>query len=98
MKHKDFIIAENSFYKYQMYEEEARKDIKRFIENELPDVVVEENYHKMLELTISGGKYLLYTERGYLVLIEQGDTEFQEMYFDTMAECFEFLGIDTKEW
>lgn len=98
MKHKDFIIAENSFYKYQMYEEEARKDIKRFIENELPDVAVEENYHHMLELTISGGKYLLYTERGYLVLIEQGDTEFQEMYFDTMAECFEFLGIDTKEW
>lgn len=99
MNHKDFKIAENSFYNYQRYEETAREDIKIFIENELQDVVVvEANYHNMLELTISGDKYLLYTERGYLVLQEQGNTEFQKMYFESVAECFEFIGIDTKEW
>lgn len=99
MKHKDFIIAENSFYKYQMYEKEAREDIKTFIENELLDVVVEANYHNMLELKISGDKYYLYTERGYLILHKDGNPETQEkMYFESIDECLEFLGIDTKEW
>lgn len=98
MSNKNLKVAENSFFNYQQYEKTAREDIKKFVEEEFKDVTITEidndERDNSFELKISGDRYELYFERGYLVLKELGNTEFQNMYFDSVAECFEFIGFD----
>ncbi len=93
MKDVNLKVAENSFYHYQQYEKTCREDIKKFVENELKNVTIKEidnNGENSFELKISGDRYELYLERGYLVLKELGN---KDMYFESVAECFEFIGI-----
>lgn len=96
MNNKNIQVAENSFFKYQEYEKTAREDIKKFIlEEELKDVTITkceiDGGENTFELNISGDKYWLYLERGYLVLDDK--TEKGKTYFESVAECFEFIGV-----
>lgn len=92
---KNLIITENTFFKYQRYEKEAREDIKKFFEyNKIFDKITVEDCDNRLELNIMGDIFFLTLDRGWLVLEEagvDGDDEDDLMIFDSCEECLSYI-------
>lgn len=90
---KNLIITENSLYKYQRYEQEAREDIKKFFEyNEIFSKIAITECDNRLELNIKGDIFFITLDRGWLVL--EGTDERDEdnlLIFDNCQECFSFI-------
>lgn len=89
----DLKIVENSFFSYMRYEEQAREDIRKYIEYHgiFSKITVSENQNYIV-LDIADDTYYISLDRGYIVLEDEDNERIEaRVYLESPSELFEFI-------
>lgn len=90
---RDLKIVENSYFAYLRYEEQAREDIKKYIEyhGEFNKISVSENQNYIV-LDIRGDTYYISLDRGYIVLEDEDNERIEaKVFLESCEELFSFI-------
>lgn len=90
---RDLKIVENSFFSYLRYEEQAREDIRKYIEyhGEFNKISVSENQNYIV-LDIRGDTYYISLDRGYIVLEDEDNERIEaKVFLESCEELFNFI-------
>lgn len=90
---RDLKIVENSYFAYLRYEEQAREDIRKYIEyhGEFNKISVSENQNYIV-LDIRGDTYYISLDRGYIVLEDEDNERIEaKVFLESCEELFNFI-------
>lgn len=90
---RDLKIVENSYFAYLRYEEQAREDIRKYLEyhGEFNKISVSENQNYIV-LDIRGDTYYISLDRGYIVLEDEDNERIEaKVFLESCEELFNFI-------